>query len=245
MSGGRFEYESVFDEDYLYFMSERLSDAQSDTDAALIDELFSEHPGDLLDLACGHGRIANRLSGRGYRVTGLDSSRLFLNRAQADARARDVSVEYVHGDMRNLPWSEKFDYVVNWFGSFGYFDDDHNKIVLDQAAQALRPGGTLAIEMPNYSALLRHYQSVSVIEREGNFLVDHNSFDALTSRSIVKRTILKDGLTRRSHFFVRLFTYVELKEWLTAAGFREVRGVDETGGSLTDGSRRMIILARK
>ncbi|MBD0421687.1 hypothetical protein H0H10_21460 [Streptomyces sp. TRM S81-3] len=99
--------------------------------------------------------------------------------------------------------------------------------------------------MPDYSSLLRHYQPVSVIERDGDFLIDQSSLDPMTGRSTVQRTIIKGGQTRRAHFFVRLFTYVELKEWLTAAGFREVRGVDESGGPLTDGSRRMVVLARK
>ncbi|MFD2416916.1 methyltransferase domain-containing protein [Amycolatopsis pigmentata] len=47
----------------------------------------------VLDLACGHGDLANRLAARGCRVTGLDSSEIFLDRARADAAAVDVSVD--------------------------------------------------------------------------------------------------------------------------------------------------------
>lgn len=39
----------------------------------------------VLDLACGHGELANRLAARGCRVTGLDSSAVFLDRARAGA----------------------------------------------------------------------------------------------------------------------------------------------------------------
>ena len=64
---------------------------------------------EVLDLACGHGRIANRLAERGARVTGLDRTPLFLEVARRDAADRRVEVEYVEGDMRELPWEERFD----------------------------------------------------------------------------------------------------------------------------------------
>jgi SAM-dependent methyltransferase len=78
---------------------------------------------EVLDLACGHGRIANRLAARGARVTGLDATPLFLDLARRDANARGVDVDYLEGDMRTLPWTGRFDRVVNWFTAFGYFDD--------------------------------------------------------------------------------------------------------------------------
>jgi 2-polyprenyl-3-methyl-5-hydroxy-6-metoxy-1,4-benzoquinol methylase len=52
---------------------------------------------EVLDLACGHGRIANRLTQRGARVTGLDATPLFLEQARRDAAARGVEVDYVSG----------------------------------------------------------------------------------------------------------------------------------------------------
>ena len=46
----------------------------------------------LLDVPCGHGRVANRLAERGYRTTGVDRSTSFLDRARADAADRGVDV---------------------------------------------------------------------------------------------------------------------------------------------------------
>jgi len=79
---------------------------------------------------CGHGRIANALAARGCRVTGLDVTPLFLDRARHDDAARGVAVTYVDGDMRDLPWPERFDRVINWFSWFGYLDDVENRRVL-------------------------------------------------------------------------------------------------------------------
>ncbi|HYT26287.1 MAG TPA: class I SAM-dependent methyltransferase, partial [Actinomycetota bacterium] len=40
---------------------------------------------DVLDVACGHGRIANRLAEHGCPMTGLDATPAFLDRARRDA----------------------------------------------------------------------------------------------------------------------------------------------------------------
>jgi ubiquinone/menaquinone biosynthesis C-methylase UbiE len=118
----------AFGEDYLYFYDALLTDEVSDVQADRLWRLLGLESGDeVLDVPCGHGRIANGLAARGASVTGLDANPLFLERARTDAAARGVKVEYIQGDMRNLPWEERFDLVLNWFSSFGYFDDEGNR----------------------------------------------------------------------------------------------------------------------
>lgn len=139
--------ELVFDEDYLYFYEPLLTDEWSDGETDRIWRLAELEPGmEVLDLACGHGRIANRLAARGARVTGLDATPMFLDLARAEASARDVDVDYVNGDMRELPWESRFDAVVCWFTSFGYFGDDDNRLVLRETQRALKPGGRLLLD---------------------------------------------------------------------------------------------------
>ena len=147
MTEPTFDVEGMFDQDYLYFYAAPLA-ARGDAEAELIWRLLQVEPGmEVLDLACGHGRIANALAARGCRVTGLDATPLFLDRARHDAAAREVAVAYVGGDMRELPWTGRFDRVINWFSSFGYFDDAGNRRVLAEVARVLRPGGRFALEM--------------------------------------------------------------------------------------------------
>ena len=110
-----FDTEGLFDDDYLYFYATRDPGRElSDAETELIWRLLELEPGmAVLDLACGHGRIANRLAARGAAVTGLDVTPRFLELAREDAATRGVEVEYVQGDMRSLPWTERFDRVVN------------------------------------------------------------------------------------------------------------------------------------
>ena len=77
VSDDAFDLGQVFDDDYLYLYEPTLAQA-SDADMVVIWRLLELEPGsEVLDLACGPGRIANRLAERGARVTGLDAYRCF------------------------------------------------------------------------------------------------------------------------------------------------------------------------
>ena len=84
--GDDWPIDEIFDEDYLHFYAQRLTDEASDAEAALVWELLRLTEGcHVLDLACGHGRIANRLAGRGAVVTGMDATRPRSRMAAATA----------------------------------------------------------------------------------------------------------------------------------------------------------------
>lgn len=147
----RFETAEVFDEDYLHFYRHEL-DERADAETDLIRHRVDAPPGTrVLDLACGHGRIARRLAERGCRVTGLDESPLLLDHARRDARARGVEVDYESADMRELPHDAEFDVTVNWFTAFGYFDDADDKKIIDEVFRALRPGGRFLLDLNSYA----------------------------------------------------------------------------------------------
>ena len=242
-----FDFEAVFDDDYLHFYEGRLSPDQSDEDADLIWRLLGlETDLEVLDLACGHGRIANRLARRGCRVTGLDATPLFLERARRDAEELGAEVAYVEGDMRSLPWSEEtFDRVVNWFTSFGYFPDPDLRRVLAEAQRVLKPGGRLLIENNNRDRILCNLQPEGVTERGDDFLIDRREFDPASSRFLNERIVIRGGKVRRSRYFVRMFTPAELRDWLLEAGFAAVEVYGEDGAPIGLESRRMLTVARR
>jgi 2-polyprenyl-3-methyl-5-hydroxy-6-metoxy-1,4-benzoquinol methylase len=219
-----FEFEGVFDEDYLYFYEQFLAE-RTPEEVERIDELLELQRGaEILDCPCGHGRISNALAERGYRVTGLDVTELFLKHAREDASARGVDVEYVHGDMRELPWQERFEGLVNWFTSFGYFSDEENKAVLRQFHNALAPGGRLVLETQNISRILLQPLPVHVVgERDDDRMIDRWELDAENARFLTERLVMRGGRARKAHFSVRWFTPPELRSWLEEAGFENVR----------------------
>ena len=258
--GELFDAAAMYDEDYLYFFAAPGDGSEfavhgpavpgagvpGEAVAELAWRLLELRPGmSVLDLACGHGELANLLAAQGCQVTGLDRSAVFLDRARADEAAAGVSVEYVAGDMRQLPWAGRFDRVVNWSTAFGYFDDTTNRAVLEGIAAALRPGGQLAMDLDNVTSFLASYTPSRVVaaRENGDMLVDRYRLDALTGRFEAERTVIRSGRARRVNFVKRLFGFPELRDWLLAAGFTAVTGYGEDARPLTADHRRMVIVA--
>ena len=236
----------AFGEDYLYFYDAFLTDEVSDAQVDRLWRLLELQSGiEVLDVPCGHGRVANRLAARGARVTGIDADPLFLERARADAAARGVEVEYVQGDMSTLPWDERFDLALNWFTSFGYFDDQDNRDWLGEARKTLKPGGRLAIELWNRDALARNWLPVTMSERDADLQIDRHRFDLLTGRAETERFIVRGAHVRTVHFSIRAFTFTELRDWLLDAGFSSVSASGQEGEPLDLQVRRMIVVATR
>ena len=96
--GADFPREDAFDEDYLYFYEELLTPERTAAEVDLVWKLLELEPGlELLDLACGHGRIANPLAQRGVRVTGIDATPLFLELAREDAARQGLIIPILVG----------------------------------------------------------------------------------------------------------------------------------------------------
>ncbi len=237
-----FDFDELFDADYLHFYEPMLNDERSDATVATLSELLELRPGmAVLDLACGHGRIANRLAAAGCQVTGLDASAVFVDRARADADTAGVTVDYVHGDMRDLPFADaSFDRIVCVFTAFGYFDDEGNRAVLREAARVLRPGGMLYADQHHLLSMVRNWQEEFSLRRDGDWMIDQHDFDAATGRTLNERTILRDGRSRTMHYFVRTLTGPEWRAWLREAGFSAAVLYGEGGSELTMDSRRLI-----
>jgi SAM-dependent methyltransferase len=254
-----FNAAAMYDADYLHFFTSVdaggapthgpvVGTAYTGTSAVdVVWRLLDLEPGlRVLDLACGHGLMANALAERGCQVTGLDSSPVFLERARGDAAAMAVEVEYVRGDMRKLPpWSGRFDRVINWTTAFGYFDDTTNRTVLTEIARVLGPGGRMAMDVDNLQKFLISYtpSRITATRDNGDMLADRHYLDPLTGRFEVERTVVRDGRARRLTFVKRLFAFPELRDWCAASGFTDVAGYGEDGEPLNSHHDRMIVIA--
>jgi ubiquinone/menaquinone biosynthesis C-methylase UbiE len=233
----------VFGEDYLYFYETMLTDERSDREAELVWRVLELESGaEVLDVACGHGRIANRLAERGARVTGLDADAFFLARA----RAAGSGAEYVEGDMRALPFGDaSFDAALLWFTSFGYFDDDGNRTALRELRRVIRPAGRVAVEQLNLHGILATFQRQSFVRRGSDVMLDeHGEFDAEAGVMETTRTYIRDGEVREISYGVRCLLPEELSEWLRTAGFASVELLDEEGAPASPESRRVIAVGR-
>jgi SAM-dependent methyltransferase len=237
------------------FFTGRWFDVQLDWAAIVTDDEIDDlerhlrlEPGsDVLDVPCGEGRIARALARRGHRVTGVDITEAFLDEARRRAEAEDLAVRWEHGDMRNLAFEGAFDAAVNYWGSFGYFDEDGDRAVAAGVARALRPGGRFLIEALSTETLLPGFAQ-RLWQRVGHTLVlNENRFDHERSRVESEWTFIgPNGERDVRDSSIRLYSYVELTSLLRDVGFDAFDAYDTTSGEPFGlGADRLTLIATK
>ena len=244
-----FELKKVFSvKDYLDCYTPFLTEERTRKEVAFIEQTLRLTKNmKILDLCCGHGRISNSLAERGYDITGFDITKGFLKIAKKEAKKKKLKVAYVYGDMKRLPWKNRFDIILNIFTSFGYADDKTNLRILKNAAQALRKNGRFFIEHTNRDYILKNYLPYNVSETNGKYLINGNKFDVATSRNYTQRMLVKDGKIKKMRFFVRMYTFTELKTLLETVGLKVIKvfGDYDLNAKFTLDSRRIIIISKK
>lgn len=143
----------------------------AETAAWLVEEMRER--GNVLELACGTGRLAIPLAARGLAVTGIDYTPEMLALAREKAIAKKVAVEWVEGDMRSFALGEKFGTVLLLSNALWHLHE-----VADFAAcmrcvrRHLAPGGifVLSLFVPAIAILARdpdkRYPFSSYIDRD-------------------------------------------------------------------------------
>lgn len=121
-----------------------------DSDEPVVREILDRLPaGTALDAACGTGRYAAYLAGRGHRVLGVDGSADMLDRAHA----RVPTGTFARADLRRLPLAEHaVDLVVC---GLALVHVPSLAPVLADFARVLRPGGHLVISDVHHELVLR------------------------------------------------------------------------------------------
>jgi SAM-dependent methyltransferase len=243
-------YDGFFDDDWLTLLQLRATPERNAAEVNFVVEALALLPGErVLDVACGFGRHSVELALRGMRVTGLDLSAPSLERARAAAREARVDVDFVHGDMRQLPWAREFDAAINLFSSFGYFATEaEDQGALDEIARALKPGGRFLLETAHIFGIVRQFRARWWDDLpDGQLLLEDREFDLLSGRNLVSWTFVEvDGSRRELRHSFRFYTPAELVRMLETAGL----SVEQAWGGydaseLTLESPRLALHARR
>jgi SAM-dependent methyltransferase len=242
-------WEELFSDDFLRADLE-LTDSQLNAEVDFIQESLNvERGGLILDLACGNGRHAIELARRGYTAVGYELSLSQLARASERAQRAQTKVSFLHGDMREMSFEPTFDGIYCWNASFGYFEEERNQGVLRNIFRALKPGGSLLLDIPNRDFVACNQPGQNWFEGDGCVCMDDMHVDFITSRLVVKRTImLDDGRNRECTYSIRLYGLHELGRMLHEAGFRvgEVSGhIAMRGVFMGATSPRLMLLVAK
>ena len=109
----------------------------------------------VLEAGCGSGKFSLCFALRGCRLTALDYSATILANVAAarglvEASVGPLELRLCRGDLEHLPLQPgQFDLVINEGVVEHWLDGDERRAVLRAMAGAARPGGAVAVIVPN------------------------------------------------------------------------------------------------
>jgi SAM-dependent methyltransferase len=122
-----------------------------DADVPLYADLARAQGRNVLEVACGSGRLALPLARAGLSVVGIDASPHMLDIARAKIAAEPAlapRIRLVTADMRDFEVEGSFDLAIVAVKSFAYLTERADQLrCLARIAAHLRPGGLLAIDL--------------------------------------------------------------------------------------------------
>ena len=111
--------------------------------------------GQVLEMACGSGRLTIPIAQSGIDIVGADLSRSMLERARVKARQAGVTVRLVEADMRQFDLREKFAAILIPGNSLLHLETvDHWKRCLACVAKHLAPDGRLIFDISKWDIAL-------------------------------------------------------------------------------------------
>lgn len=198
----------------------------------------------MMDVACGKGRHSKFLSEHGHDVTGIDIS--FDSIEEAKKLENDKLHFYCH-DMRLPAWIHYFDYVFNFFTSFGYFQTkrEHDDAIRT-LVNSLKPGGTFLIDYLNV-----HYVEERLVHNEVKEIEDtrYEIHRWMDESHFYKRIIITDPSLQEPLEHTEKVAKFSLGDFTDMLSFNkmqvtEVFGDYELNGYDVRKTPRMIIVAR-
>lgn len=203
----------------------------------------------ILDLCCGPGRYVIELAHRGFAVVGIDLNEEYVALGRRVAEREGVSVELLTSDMREIPFVNHFDAIINIGTSFGFFDDEvDNRRVIEAVAEALKPGGIFVLEMGNRDYYLKNFVAKDWRKLEdGRVIIIQRDFDYVRGRINTTFEIPgSEGAKEEWSHSWRAYTLVEVVAMLKQAGLTlsHVLG-DWKRSKYSVDCPRMVALSRK
>lgn len=218
---------------------------------SFLKEKLQLHTGDMIfDQCCGIGTLSLEMAKRGYRTYGVDLIPSYITTARTAALQTQSACHFATGDAGIYTPPYPCVAAINWWTSFGYFEDDRENLrMLAAARRSLMAGRRFALDYMNTPERLAQFKGhdstfwrvekpgcvVACETRiEGRMLVKDWRYEGADGKRVVK----KGG-------GVKLYTQQDLTRLFKQAGFTGIRFYGSVKGeALSDTSPRCIVIAQ-
>jgi 2-polyprenyl-3-methyl-5-hydroxy-6-metoxy-1,4-benzoquinol methylase len=197
----------------------------------------------ILDLACGKGRHSRYMADKGFDVTGLDLSESSIHFAQ---QFETNALHFYQHDMRKSFRINYYDFIFNFFTSFGYFEKDKDNLTtLKHINTGLKPDGVFMMDYFNSQWVIDTLKTDYVQTTGG---IDfHIKKHIRTGHVIKKIDFHAEGVDYKFQEKVRLFTLTDFEALYAQSGLKilDLFGDYNLNAFDKKTSKRLIIKAKR
>jgi len=201
-----------------YDVTKRMNREQrTEREIELISKYLSLNPqSKILDCPCGNGRHSLGLARKGSKVVGVDINEIMISiaRKQIQSANTNGNLSFYKMDMRDLKFEKNsFDYIINMFLSFGFFNDEDNEKVVKEFFRLLKPGGKLLVHLDlNYDRVIsgkyligdQHITRECRVDGEYKILEINERYDEKNKR-LIGEWILINGENATKNYSLRVY----------------------------------------
>lgn len=225
---------------WLMVMKDRWQYGKRDANwVAKILKKFDLHRGKVLELGCGNGRVCIPLAKKGYEVTGVDISPMYIEDARKMAKRNKVIARFLVGDIREIDKlleGEQFDAIISIWTTIGYYDKATDEEIFTKVSQLCKKGGLLMVLATQSKEKLSKIFWPTYYEETQQFVILHQAkFDHI--RSIHEDRWLFYRKEGRDLKFVdalelklRIYSQQELIDMVERVGFELIEAYDKLWG---------------
>ncbi len=196
-----------------------------------------------LDAACGKGRHAIYLNSKGYDVTGIDLSGPSILHA---SKYRNDNLSFFVHDMRKEFRNDHFDYIFNFFTSFGYFDNEQdNTDTINAFNTALKKNGILILDFFNAHKVITNLKKseVKTIDK-----IRYSITRTVKDNFVIKNISISDK--GKEHKFEERVQLLQLEDFTKYCAISNLKIINLFGDYdlnvfNENSSERLIIIAQK
>jgi SAM-dependent methyltransferase len=182
---------------------------------------------------------------KGFEIVGVDKTTEYIE----ESRQKDESgkIEFVNENMKDFKRENSFNVVLNWWNSFGYFEDkEDDRKMLENIHASLKENGIFVMDLWSKELSAMNDFPQHWTETEGIYNLEKAR--PKDNWKKVERTWIKveDGETVEYTWEQRLYAASELEQILKQVGFSNINFYGNVeGDDFDEEADRLVVVAKK